>query len=171
MRFPTDGAPNWKVVCCCCVLLVTLQPAETPLVCWGILPPSLLINLDLEGGVLYFPASMLRILARLLPWGPFAARHLARLFQFWKKFKFYVLVPVYIKLRKLVCTSLGVRPLKTEIMMIKLRKICTVIGIHDFRIWEEKWTMQKENSQYVQKHWYLKTVTWKWSVNSFTVLF
>jgi hypothetical protein len=48
------------------VLLVTVQPTETPLVCRGILP-NLLINLDLEGGVLYFPASMLRILARLLP--------------------------------------------------------------------------------------------------------
>jgi hypothetical protein len=46
---------------------------------------------------------------------------------------------VYIKLRKLECTSLGVRPLKTEMnMMIKLRKICMVIGIYDFRIWEEK---------------------------------
>jgi hypothetical protein len=46
----------------------------------------LLINFDLEGGVLYFPASTLGIFVTLVPGVPFTARRLARLFQFCKKF-------------------------------------------------------------------------------------
>jgi hypothetical protein len=56
----------------------------------------LLINLDLEGGVLYFPASMLGVFVILVPGVPFTARRLARLFQFCKK---YYSVFVYIQSR------------------------------------------------------------------------